>query len=59
MYQKLGYCIYRTVLGYYSGENQEDALDMRKSMPRDTNNISLICKKKKIKPHELEWKYTI
>ena len=28
MYEKMGYSIYRRVLGYYSGE--EDAFDMRK-----------------------------
>ena len=29
MYEKMGYSIYRRVLGYYSGE--EDAFDMRKA----------------------------
>lgn len=34
MYEKLGYSIYRRVVSYYSGESQEDALDMRKALPR-------------------------
>ena len=34
MYTKFGYVTYRRVLGYYSGENPEDALDMRKALPR-------------------------
>lgn len=34
MYEKFGYCTYRRVLGYYSGELPEDALDMRKALPR-------------------------
>lgn len=25
MYTNLGYVIYRTILGYYTGENEEDA----------------------------------
>merc|ERR1711879_576000 len=33
MYEKFGYVVYRTVVGYYSGE--EDAYDMRKPLPRD------------------------
>ena len=35
MYKKLGYSIYRQVIGYYSGE--EDAFDMRKALSRDTD----------------------
>ena len=54
-YQKLGYSVYRTVDKYYSGENREDAKDMRKCMSIDTKKISLNCKKKVIKPNELEW----
>jgi len=35
MYRKFGYAVYRRVLGYYSGPNSEDGLDMRKALPRD------------------------
>ncbi|RPA78688.1 acyl-CoA N-acyltransferase [Ascobolus immersus RN42] len=42
MYRKLGYSVYRRVVGYYSGPggprgdvDEEDAFDMRKSMKRD------------------------
>lgn len=34
MYEKFGYRTYRRVLGYYSGDLPEDALDMRKALPR-------------------------
>jgi N-terminal acetyltransferase B complex catalytic subunit len=40
MYEKLGYSVYRRVLGYYSGD--EDALDMRKALSRDVNKESII-----------------
>eukprot|EP00246_Nothoceros_aenigmaticus_P004356 TRINITY_DN15870_c0_g1_i1.p1 TRINITY_DN15870_c0_g1~~TRINITY_DN15870_c0_g1_i1.p1 ORF type:complete len:175 (-),score=29.31 TRINITY_DN15870_c0_g1_i1:177-701(-) len=53
MYEKLGYVVYRRVLRYYSGE--EDGLDMRKAMPRDTEKKSVIPLKKPITPDELEY----
>ena len=40
MYEKLGYSDYRQVLNYYAGE--EDALDMRKAMPRDREGLSVV-----------------
>jgi len=40
MYKKLGYIVYRTVLDYYSGE--EDALDMRLALPRDVHKKSVV-----------------
>jgi len=49
---QLGYSVYRTVIGYYSGE--DDAYDMRKAMPRDIHKRSIIPVKRKIYPHELE-----
>eukprot|EP01083_Nonionella_stella_P179561 637822_1 len=55
-YNNLGYSIYRTVDKYYSGASPEDAQDMRKCMSIDKEKQSLICKKKRIKPSELEWK---
>ena len=53
MYNNLGYTVYRRVLGYYSGE--EDAFDMRKSMPRDANKESMVPLQHPITPDELEW----
>ncbi len=53
MYKQLGYIVFRAVENYYHGE--EDAYDMRKAMPRDKKNETLICKKDRIKPHELEY----
>lgn len=42
MYQKFDYVTYRRVLGYYSGDDGEDALDMRKALPRDKFKTSMI-----------------
>lgn len=52
MYEKLGYTTYRRVKGYYSGE--EDALDMRKSMPRDEHKEAMVPLGRAITPDELE-----
>ncbi|TPX31257.1 hypothetical protein SmJEL517_g05377 [Synchytrium microbalum] len=54
MYEKFGYTVYRRVLGYYSGADGEDALDMRKALPRDVNKESIIPLKAPITPDELE-----
>ena len=40
MYRKMGYSVYRRVLTYYDGE--EDAFDMRKSLSRDKEGLSVI-----------------
>ena len=45
--------MYRTVVGYYSGE--EDANDMRKPMPRDVHRRSIVPAKARVYPHELEF----
>ncbi|GBG86313.1 hypothetical protein CBR_g41307 [Chara braunii] len=52
MYEKLGYSIYQRVLNYYSGD--EDALDMRKAMPRDVEKKSIIPVKTVVTPQDLE-----
>jgi N-terminal acetyltransferase B complex catalytic subunit len=41
MYEGMGYSVYRKVLDYYSGPD-EDALDMRKALKRDTLKQSII-----------------
>lgn len=51
MYRKFGYDVYRQVLNYYSGE--EDAFDMRKSMPRDQDKKSMIPLGRSVRPEEL------
>jgi N-terminal acetyltransferase B complex catalytic subunit len=38
-YKSIGYTVYRVVIGYYGGD--EDAYDMRKPLPRDTENGSI------------------
>jgi N-terminal acetyltransferase B complex catalytic subunit len=58
MYKSLGYVVYRRVLGYYSGgadNDTEDAFDMRKSMPRDKDKVTMVPLDHPIHPHELEW----
>ncbi len=55
MYEKFGYTVYRRVLEYYTGTNPEDALDMRKALPRDVYKKSIIPLKHPIRPDQLEW----
>ena len=55
MYEKFGYVKYRRVLGYYSGDDPEDAWDMRKALPRDKEKKSIIPMDRPILPSELEW----
>ena len=55
MYEKFGYVTYRRVLGYYSGDDPEDALDMRKALPRDKHKRSVIPLDRPVMPEELEW----
>ncbi|RHZ00002.1 hypothetical protein DYB37_011587, partial [Aphanomyces astaci] len=43
MYEKIGYSVYRRVIGYYSGDDDgEDAFDMRKALSRDKDKKSII-----------------
>mmetsp|Transcript_29152 Transcript_29152/g.69410 ORF Transcript_29152/g.69410 Transcript_29152/m.69410 type:complete len:176 (-) Transcript_29152:275-802(-) len=55
MYEKFGYIKYRRVLGYYSGDDPEDAWDMRKALERDKEKKSTIPLGRPIHPSELEW----
>ena len=55
MYEKFGYSTYRRVLGYYAGEAPEDALDMRKALPRDVTKESVIPLDHPVLPEQLEW----
>eukprot|EP00052_Salpingoeca_macrocollata_P022932 m.200522 g.200522 ORF g.200522 m.200522 type:complete len:175 (-) comp21916_c1_seq1:241-765(-) len=54
LYEKLGYVIYRTVLNYYSGPEEEDAFDMRKSLSRDPDKKSMVPLKNPVASWELE-----
>jgi len=54
MYNKLGYCIYRTVLNYYSGSPEEDAYDMRKALSRDPGRLSMVPLKEPVRPEDIE-----
>jgi len=54
MYRKLGYEVYRRVLDYYSGQDEEDAFDMRKALSRDPTKRSMIPLKDPIRPDDLE-----
>lgn len=53
MYEKLGYRVYRTVKGYYTGLVPEDGLDMRKPLAADPHGHSLISPKPEITVDEL------
>mmetsp|Transcript_29548 Transcript_29548/g.59395 ORF Transcript_29548/g.59395 Transcript_29548/m.59395 type:complete len:176 (-) Transcript_29548:1162-1689(-) len=55
MYEKFGYVKYRRVLGYYSGDDPEDAWDMRKALARDEKKQSVIPMDRPVLPQELEW----
>ena len=55
MYQNFGYSTYRKVIGYYCGNDPEDALDMRKALPRDKDKESVIPLDHPVYPHDLEW----
>ena len=58
MYKALGYVVYRIVKGYYSGNkpgSNENAYDMRKSLPRDPNKECMVTDKKEIEPNEVEF----
>mmetsp|Transcript_10637 Transcript_10637/g.21961 ORF Transcript_10637/g.21961 Transcript_10637/m.21961 type:complete len:144 (-) Transcript_10637:27-458(-) len=50
-YEGLGYVVYRTVIGYYSGD--EDGFDMRKPLSRDKDNRSIRNAGMRITPEEL------
>jgi N-terminal acetyltransferase B complex catalytic subunit len=51
MYQRRGYTVFRTVSGYYSGE--EDAYDMRKPLKRDVAVKCLVGAGKTINPEDI------
>jgi len=53
MYTKFGYTVYRRVLGYYSGPEDEDAFDMRKALPKDVDKKSIIPLKHPVKPEDV------
>ena len=71
MYHQLGYRVYRRVIGYYqssSGSSStnnnnsnstkdapEDAYDMRKSLSRDPQQLSMIPLPHAVYPEDLEW----
>lgn len=52
MYHELGYIVYRTVLEYYSGD--EDAYDMRKALKRDVEKKSMIPQKHPVRPEDID-----
>lgn len=55
MYEKLDYVKYRRVIGYYSGDDEEDAWDMRKALPRDKMKKSIVPLEHPVYPEDLEW----
>jgi len=55
IYEKMGYVVYRIVLEYYSGENEENAYDMRKAMSRDRLKKSMIPLVEPVRIDDLEF----
>ncbi len=55
MYEKFGYVKYRRVLEYYSGDDAEDAFDMRKALSRDVSKESVVPLNRPVTIEELEW----
>jgi len=53
MYSDMGYITYRTVTGYYSGE--EDGLDMHKALPRDVTRKSMVPIPNPVSPDEIDY----
>ena len=53
-YQLLGYIVFRVVVNYYNGN--ENAYDMRRSLPRDVEGKSVQTTCPNITPDQLEWK---
>jgi N-terminal acetyltransferase B complex catalytic subunit len=53
MYSDMGYITYRTVTGYYSGE--EDGLDMHKALARDVEKKSMVPIKDPVSPNEIDY----
>ena len=54
MYEKLGYVIYRQIIDYYSGDQPEDAFDMRKSLSTDVNKQAMIPLKNPVHANQLD-----
>ncbi|KAJ1981902.1 N(alpha)-acetyltransferase 20, NatB catalytic subunit [Dimargaris verticillata] len=56
MYEKLGYVVYRRVLGYYmaSGGDGEDAYDMRKALSRDKDKESMVPLGRPVRADEVD-----
>ncbi|KAG5677918.1 hypothetical protein PVAND_007634 [Polypedilum vanderplanki] len=52
MYKLLGYIVYRTVLEYYSGD--ENAYDMRKALKRDVDKKSMIPLSNPVRPEDID-----
>lgn len=52
MYHHLGYIVYRTVLEYYSGD--EDAYDMRRALKRDVEKKSMIAQRLPVRPEDID-----
>lgn len=59
MYQKLGYVVYRRVLGYYGptskdAHDEEDAFDMRKPCSRMAGQV-ITPLPKPVQPADVRW----
>ncbi len=53
-YKRLGYKTYRRVLRYY-GDDQEDALDLRKATKHDPEKLSCVPLPHPVRPEDIKW----
>ena len=55
MYQRLGYRVFRRILGYYGGQTSEDAFDCRKPCTRNARRRrdATLPLPRPVRPHEL------
>lgn len=58
MYRKLGFDVFRRVIGYYHGAHDgEDAFDMRKPMKRDVDGESLVKSSQTVESPHFKYEY--
>ena len=53
MYKRLGYTVYRRVVGYYSSGPPEDGFDMRKALPKDLEKKTETPLGRSVSPNEV------
>ena len=57
MYKRLGYTVYRRVVGYYSSGPPEHGFDMRKALPKDVDKKTEAPLGRSVTPDEVGVKF--